>query len=233
MKVAVMQPYIFPYLGYFQLIQAADIFVFADDLNYIKGGWINRNRILLGGKAYRLTFPCRGRSQNRRINELELNSESKEYQKLLPTLYQAYHKAPCFKAVFPLVEGLIASDTRNLAEFAIRSVGLICNYLGIDTPLLRTSERFAHTKGQEKSDRLIQICRELHGEQYINPIGGTALYDKAYFKTHGVGLHFLEPRFEPYAQFKQEFVPGLSMLDVIMFNSVDDTHLLLNQYELI
>jgi hypothetical protein len=232
MKVAVMQPYIFPYLGYFQLVNAVDIFVFGDDVNYIKGGWISRNKILLNNEAYLLSFPCKKRSQNKLIKDVKIDMRSKYYDNILLTLKHAYTKAPHFIEIFPILETIFKADFDNISDLASHSVITISDYLEINTKFLYTSIDFGNTKGQEKSERLITINKELGGTNYINPIGGKQLYSKDYFARNGLLLNFLETEIAPYAQFENEFIPGLSIIDVLMFNSLEDVKKMLNSYKL-
>ncbi len=233
MKAAVMQPYIFPYIGYFQLVHAVDTFVFADDVNFIKGGWINRNRILLQNRVHIISFPCMKRSQNKMINEVSINMGSRAYANLLLTIQQAYGKAPYFGMVFPRVKSLFYKGYKNLSELASASVMETANYLELDTNFLFTSGNFGHTKGLEKSDRVIQITKELGSRDYINAIGGQGLYEKDYFKKGGVSLQFIKTGDIAYRQFQSGFIPNLSILDVVMFNSVADSKMLLDQFTLV
>ncbi|NJB72645.1 hypothetical protein GGR42_003136 [Saonia flava] len=233
MRIAIMQPYIFPYLGYFQLISAVDTFVFCDDVNFIKGGWIHRNRILVDGKPQYISFPCIKKSQNKLINELELKLDSKEFYKILPTIHRAYKFAPYYDIVFPILEGLINSNIKNLSKFASNTVMVISEYLEIDTEFLYTSEEFGHTKGQERSNRLINITKQLNSAHYINLIGGQEIYDKSYFNDQGVALNFIKSENEIYKQLGNDFVPYLSIVDVLMFNSVTEIQQMLKSYRLI
>ncbi len=227
-----MQPYIFPYLGYFQLVNTVEIFVFGDDVNYIKGGWINRNKILLNNEAYLLSFPCKKRSQNKLIKEVKIDMRSKDYFSILLTLKHAYNRAPHFKEIFPILESIFYADFDNISDLASHSVITLSNYLEIDTKFLYTSVNFGKTKGQEKSERLITINKELGGTHYINPIGGQEIYSKDYFGMHGIKLNFLETEKICYNQFGNEFVPGLSIIDVLMFNSITEIQAMLTNYRL-
>ncbi|MBC9798482.1 WbqC family protein [Sinomicrobium weinanense] len=233
MKIAIMQPYVFPYIGYFQLIAAVDIFVFYDDVNFIKRGWINRNRILLNGKEKLVTFPCIEASQNKLINEVAVNLKEKQYGKLKMTIEQSYKKAPHFLSVFPLIEEVLNSEVNTIARLATKSVQLFANYIGIKTSFYESSEEFNETKGLEKADRLIAIAKKMNIKHYINAIGGKELYDKKYFKNQGVQLNFLKPGIEPYYQSNEKFVPGLSIIDVLMFNDKEKVKELLTNYTLV
>lgn len=233
MKVAMMQPYLFPYIGYFQLVNAVDVFIFADDVNFIKGGRINRNKILFENKERYITVPC-FQSQNKLINEIQISTETKGLpETILSTIKHAYSKAPFFKEVFPLLESIFHSEVNNISRLATTSVETVSRYLNIDANFHYSSVSFNHTKGQEKSTRLINITKELGGHTYINPIGGAKLYDKVYFENQGIKLSFLTPEVEPYKQFNNRFIPRLSIIDVMMFNSIKEINIKLNQFQII
>jgi hypothetical protein len=233
MKVAMMQPYFFPYLGYFQLVNAVDVFIFADDMNFIKGGFINRNKILFKNEERYVTVPC-FQSQNKLINEIQISIETKGYpETLLLTIKHAYAKAPFFLDVFPLIESIFYPKEYNIARLAANSVEKVSKYLGINTDFKYSSSSFKHTKGQDKSDRLINITKELGGNTYRNPIGGSLLYNKDYFKKQGINLEFLVIDKIVYPQFGDNFVPNLSIIDVLMFNSIENINKLLNQYKIV
>lgn len=232
MKTAIMQPYVFPYIGYFQLIAAVDVFVFYDDVNFIKRGWINRNSILVNGRAQLLSFPCIKASQNKLIADVAIDPDAKAFRKREKTIRQAYTNAPYFDAVFPLVEAVFAAGHCSISDFAIDSVTRIADYLDMDTRLLRSSEDFAHTRGQGKAERLKTITRALGSRHYINAIGGQKLYTASDFAEDGINLQFLNPGITPYRQFDGDFIPNLSMIDVLMFNSKAQVKAMLADYEL-
>jgi len=229
MKVAIMQPYFFPYIGYFSLIKVVDLFIFYDDVNYIKGGWVNRNRILINSEAKYLTLNVKNGSPNKLINEIEFDDNR---QKLLKTIEQNYKKAPYFKQVWPLLETNLKLKTTSLADIAINSVRSVTNYLGMKTKFEISSVSYPETKGLERSERLIQICRKTHADTYINAIGGIDLYDKNDFLKNHINLQFLKPQLLQYKQYKETFIPGLSIIDVLMFNSIEDINKMLDQYQL-
>jgi hypothetical protein len=233
MKVAIMQPYIFPYLGYFQLVSAVELFIFYDDVNYKKKGWINRNRILLNDKEHLISFPCKSASQNKLINEVEIDLFSKEYSKIFDKIRQAYKKAPFYHDVLPILEEIFTSNSHNIADLASNSVKSISQYLGLTTKFLNSSISFKESSSLNRADRLISITKNLHSSDYINAIGGKELYNKMYFKSRGVNLHFLESNLQPYNQFNNKFVAGLSIIDVIMFNSVINVKELLKNHQLV
>lgn len=217
LKLAIMQPYILPYLGYFQLMAAVDRFVIYDDVAFIKGGWINRNRILLDGRDHLFALPLRRASQNRLINQISLVAETDWPEKLLKTLRHAYRRAPYFGEFFPLAAEIVRSAERNLANYLRQSLFAIKNYLAIQTTIIPTSAVYEnrHLKGEA---RILDICRQEGATTYLNPSGGEELYNPDTFHSTGVALHFLEATSPAYQQFGQPFVPRLSIVDALMFN---------------
>jgi hypothetical protein len=215
MKLAIMQPYFLPYVGYFQLIAAVDRFVFLDDVNFINRGWINRNHLLLHGQKHRFTIPLAGASQNRRINEIQVDGDARWRAKLLRTIETAYRRAPSFAAVFPWVAGLISECTGPIGDVARRSVREACRHLSIDGKLVDSSAVYGndHLAGAE---RIRAICIAERAAVYVNPPGGRELYEPGFFRDKGIELQFLEPELAPYPQPSTEFIPGLSILDVLM-----------------
>jgi hypothetical protein len=232
MKVAIMQPYVFPYIGYFQLIEAVDTFVFLDDVNYIKKGWINRNRILVNNTESMFTIPVKKASQNKLINEIEVMLDSNWINQFYKTLEQNYSKAPNFNNTFSLIQSIFDSKFNTISDLAINSVKQICLSLGMEKNFQISSELYNETKGQEKSDRLINIAKQCKCNHYINPEGGKTLYHKDYFQLNGVALSFIENELLPYKQFNDSFVGGLSIIDVFMFNTKENVIDLLTQYKL-
>lgn len=229
MRVGIMQPYLFPYLGYYQLIKAVDTFVIYDDVNYIKQGWINRNRILMNGSDFMFTINLRGSSSFKKINEIEVIGNN---HKLTKTIEQAYCKAPFFKDVFPLIAHILMDKEPNLARYLTNSLNNVIEYLNIRVSVLISSEIEKDTslKGAEKS---IDICRKLKTTNYINAIGGQELYSKEMFAENGLILNFIKSNPIVYTQFKNQFVANLSIIDVMMFNSPSEISRMLDNYELI
>ena len=232
MTIAIMQPYIFPYIGYFQLIQAVDKFVIYDDVNFINKGWINRNRILVGGKEHLFTIPLKDASQNRLIYEVELSESEPWRKKLLKTIQQSYQKAPNYSTVFPIVEEIVIFDTGTINELIIHCLKSICGYLSIKTEIVDSSSVYNNTdlKAQE---RILDICRQEGAQHYINPVGGMELYDKSKFSAQGIRLNFIKSTAGSYPQYKNAFVPWLSIIDILMFNDLETINSLLKEYELI
>lgn len=231
-SLAIMQPYVFPYLGYFQLINKVDKFVFLDDVNFIKKGWINRNNILLNGKASLLNIPVSKASQNELIMNLFVSEDAKWRSKLLTSLSHAYKKAPMYEDRIGLITSIIEQENLSIADFAKNSVTAICKELGINTTFVPSSS--IYPKDSYGSQRILEICLANQVDTYINPQGGADLYDKEMFKKEGIELYFLHMDSSlKYEQFpKQDFVPNLSIIDILMFNTNDQVLELLNQFEL-
>lgn len=229
MKLGIMQPYFLPYIGYFQLINAVDRFVIYDDANYIKQGWINRNRILLNGKEYNFNLNVSGASSFKQIKEIGLGNNR---DKLLKTIFEAYRKAPYFEETIHVLKEILNFETNNLSAMITFSINVINSRLGINSEILHSSdlEKDNNQKGEEK---VISICKMLGATQYLNAIGGIKLYSKERFKSEKIELSFLKPDYIEYQQFRNKFIPGLSVIDVLMFNSTDKIIKMLGQYELI
>lgn len=232
MKVGIMQPYFLPYIGYWQLLNAVDKYVIYDDVNYIKRGWINRNRILVGKEAKFITIKVKAASQNKLINELDIALEAKDRMILLRTIEENYKKAPFFKEVFLVIEEIINYQEDNLAKFIEFSLRKICGYLNITTELILSSELKKDTSLRAE-DKILEICKELNATEYYNAIGGQELYSVENFKKEGIELKFLETEKIEYEQFDNEFIPYLSILDLMMFNSVEKIKEDLEKYKLV
>jgi hypothetical protein len=230
-RVGIMQPYFFPYLGYFQLLYAVDSFIFLDDADFIKRGWINRNRILLNGEAHLISIPLVKASQNRPINSIELSSSSKWKKDFYKKIEHAYKKAPYFEQVRSILENVIDSGVERIDGLAMKSCQEVLSYLDISIEIFCSSslDPKREKKGEE---RLINLCLMLNGDDYINPINGKKLYDPVTFREQGIQLNFLTSGMPPYEQFGNEFIPGLSMIDVLMFNSKEEVLDMLRDYDL-
>ena len=215
MKLAIMQPYFFPYIGYWQLIHAADRFVIYDDVNYIKGGWINRNRILVNGEPTYITAPLHQSSSFKRICDTTLLASRTWRDKQVKMVEMTYRKAPSFAAVFPVVERLIRRETDSLPEYLAHQLCTLTAFMGIDTELVLTSRRYENDdlSGQR---RILDICFREGATTYINPQAGEHQYEPKAFREAGVDLRFLVMRPFPYQQRSLGFLPRLSIIDALM-----------------
>lgn len=224
------QPYFLPYLAYWQLIHLADRFLIGDDFAFMKGGWIPRNRILVQGVPVYFRIEVRHQSCNRLISETRLVDFPLTDK--LRTLEMAYHKAPCFEAGYALIEQILRNPERRLSVFLEDSIRIVSAYLGITTPIGRTSD-LPGNRLLRREERVYDLCHRLGADTYVNAIGGTRLYDREAFARQGIRLKFLQSRHTPYAQFGGRFVEKLSILDAVMFTPRERLHEMLDQYTLI
>lgn len=218
MKLAVMQPYFFPYLGYFQLLHAVDLFVSLDDVNYIKKGWINRNYILLRCQPHRITVPLSQASQFKSIATTRIAAAELWQERLLKTLQQGYARAPFFKPVYTLAEEVIKAPSGSLADLALGSIRAVMDHLSLPAKIHASSSNYGN-RSLKGAARILDICKRENATAYYNLPGGEALYEPAAFAAEGIELHFIQPGEPRYQQFDCSFVPRLSILDVLMFNA--------------
>lgn len=232
MKLGIMQPYFIPYIGYWQLMNAVDKYVIYDDVNFIKGGWINRNRILVNGKPKYFNIPIVGASPFKLIYEVKVNNDEKLIAKNLRIIEAAYKKAPYFADGYQLIERILRCGKENLATYITESFRILCSYLDIRTLLILSSEldKNCNLKGQEK---VIEICNLLEADEYYNAIGGQKLYSFSEFEKNEIILKFLQTDEIYYRQYENDFQSDLSIIDVIMFNSRDKIKQMLDKYTLI
>jgi hypothetical protein len=230
MKLAIMQPYLFPYIGYFQLLNAVDKFVVFDDVNFIRKGWINRNNILVNRQKYLFTVPVKDASQNKLINEIQI-AEGDWQEKFLRTIAQSYKKAEFFDETFALIETIVRSGELYIAKLILRSLLILKDALKINTEIVPSSEIY-NNRELKAQNRILDICKREKASEYVNPSGGIELYDQRFFSENGVKLFFLRTQPFAYRQFGEEFVPYLSIIDVLMFNGAIGTRELLSKYVL-
>jgi hypothetical protein len=232
-KLAIMQPYLFPHIGYYQLMHAVDRFVVADDVQFIKQGWINRNRLLINGSAAYFTVPLKRHAAAALIKDVDIEDDPGRRWRttLLKTIANFYRRTPSFEAVYPMVERVIGGPFTTIADMARASLREVCDYLGVAVSIVDSSAAYgnAHLKGQ---DRVIDTCRKAGATDYVNAIGGRALYSHDAFLAHGIRLHFICSDAIEYPQFKTPFVPSLSVIDVLMFNTPAEARDLLTRYQL-
>lgn len=214
-----MQPYFLPYIGYFQLIAAVDLFVIYDNVKYTKKGWINRNRMLLNGSDVTFSLPLKKDSDSLHVVQRELAADF-DRDKLLNKFYGAYVRAPYFSQTYPLLEKIVSCEDNNLFRYIHNSLINICAHLGIGTEI-RISSEIDIDHGLKGQDKVIALCQTLGADTYINAIGGTELYVPEDFAAHGLKLNFIRSKPLVYPQFGAPFVPWLTIVDVMMFNPID------------
>ena len=217
--VAIMQPYFLPYIGYFQLIAAVDMFIVYDNIKYTKKGWINRNRMLQNGKDMIFSLPLKSGSDYLDVCGRELAADFNR-DKLLNQFEGAYRCAPYFAQTFPLLEKIVRHEDKNLFRFLHHAIVKTCEYLGITTEI-RISSSIAIDHSLKNQDKVLALCGAVGASTYVNASGGMALYAGEAFREKRVELKFIRSKPFEYAQFGNAFVPWLSIIDVMMFNSPD------------
>lgn len=229
MRGAIMQPYFFPYIGYYQLAYEAEKFVFLDDVNYIKKGYINRNSILLQSKCHNFSVPVSKISQNRTIHAHDYVGD---YSEFIHLIKRAYKNAPHFNQIIPLIESVVLDGDDNVARKNAKSLMVVFSYLGLEREYLFSSNvaLSGHEKGQV---RILELCQRLTIDQYRNAIGGRLLYDAATFDAAGIELKFIQSNIRPYAQGEGAFVSNLSIIDILMHCDKKDIVHRLTDYSLI
>jgi len=228
-----MQPYFFPYIGYFQLINSVDKFIIYDNIQYTKKGWINRNKILVNSSDKIITLPIKKDSDYLDIKERVLaNIWEQEKIKMLNLIKSSYKKSPYFNKVYPVISSIFEVPNTNLFEFLLNSLHLLNSYLKIKTKITISSDiNIDHSL--KSTDKVIAICKEFNTNTYINAIGGQKLYNVKDFKNEGIDLKFIKSSPLTYKQYDNEFIPWLSIIDVLMFNKKQDIIKQLNNYTLI
>jgi hypothetical protein len=233
-KVAVMQPYFFPYLGYFSLIKNTDRFIILDTVQHIKGGWINRNRILreTGGWLY-CTVPIKKHPLSATIEDVKIDYKSDWRGKIISQI-QFYRKiAPFYFDIKSLLERtLYDDDTDSIVELNARSLQYTCEYIGF-TPRLETlSKMQLEFRRPEASDEWpLRICQAIGNvTEYRNLPGGKSFYDVKKYEQSGIHFAFHSAELPVYDQRRSAFENGLSIIDVLMFNSPKDVMDMLNDF---
>lgn len=234
MKLAIMQPYFMPYIGYFQLIKIVDKFIFYDDVTFIKQGWINRNKILINNQAKMFSIPLSNASSHVLIKDVLISEIA--YQKwkksFLNSIFFSYKKAKNYSKIYALIEKILEKKPETISELAIKSVVEVAQYLDLRTEFEICSDVYSNTylSGQ---NRVLDICINEKAITYINPVGGMELYSKSVFQEKNIELFFIKANKSVYPQFSEEFVPFLSIIDVLMFNDLEDIHKQLDNFTLL
>lgn len=227
--IAIMQPYLFPYLGYYQLVHHVETLVFLDDVNFIKKGFIHRNFIRINGQPHRFTFPVTHPSQNRYINEHFFADDGK---KIINLIANAYRKAPYFSQVMPLVSDILGQTDHNVARLTARSISSVFEYLGLERCFLFSSE-IPKDNSLKSQDRIIDICKTLGSRRYTNLTGGINLYSREAFKTANINLEFIKIGNVIYQAPAYPYISGLSIIDTLMICSSNEIIKLLGNYYVI
>lgn len=233
MTLAIMQPYFFPYIGYWQLMHAVDTFVLFDNIQFSKSGWFHRNNILLNGKKTLFTIPLKKDSDLLNVVERYLADDSeRQLKKILAQITNSYRKAPYFSMCFPIIKDIFLNKDKNLFDYIYYSIINICQYLEIETNIIISSSINIDHNLKSK-DKVIAINKELNSNKYINPIGGKELYSQDDFERENIELMFLSSGVPKYKQFDNDYIAYLSIIDIMMFCSIDEIKTMLDKFELI
>jgi hypothetical protein len=235
MKVAIMQPYFYPYIGYFQLIHAADRFILFDDVQYIRHGWINRNRILKPGAGFQyIIMPLAAHARETLIRDIQPADADKNKDKILRQLEHYKKTAPCYKAVRELIGDSFTTQHNTIGQLNGHCLKTTCDFIGLDFKIELSSQMdFDYAQVQNAGEWALKISEQLQATTYINPPGGKELFEPGKFEKSNIQLQFLQPGLKAYSQRRTQFEPGLSIIDVMMFNEPAAIKDLLNDYQLV
>lgn len=234
MKVAIMQPYFFPYIGYFQLIGAVDRFILFDDVQYIRHGWINRNRILKPVEGYQyITIPLAAHSRSTPIKDIQAADAASSKNKIVRQLEHYKKTAPYYKTVMELTGDCFGTEHSHITEMNGHYLQAVCDYIGVEfQPEWSSRMNFDYSQVKDAGEWALRMSEQIGATTYINPVGGRELFDTCKFKESNIRLQFLKPGIKEYNQRRTHFEPGLSIIDVMMFNEPAEIRNLLNDYQL-
>jgi hypothetical protein len=219
---AVMQPYFFPYIGYFQLIQNSRFFVILDDVQFIKGGWVHKNKILdRSGREFEISIPTMKPSSRSLISSLEIH-ENFSRLKTLTKIERCYRRANYFREAMDIIEPLVMFESNSMVHYLENSIKGLSKQLGADTKFVRASE-LAIGNPQTPHGRIIEVCKNIQCNAYLNLPGGRKIYAPSDFESEGISLSFLSPEIIEYEQFTFPFIGGLSILDTLMHSGLEAT----------
>ena len=228
MTIAGNQPYLFPYIGFWQTIHSCNTFVIADSMQYIKQKYVCRNNILLHNKAHQFVLQTHNKKKDSQFNDIQIGNNA---NKILKSIAHAYNKAPYYSEVYPLIERILMNKEKNLTKYVGYSIKEIVNYLNIDTKIIYLSDIQKETT-LKAQNRVIDICKRLQANKLVDTTGAQKIYNKEDFLKSGIILSFLKPDDIKYKQFNDDFIPNLSIIDVLMFNGKERTKELLQCYTL-
>ncbi len=238
MRFGIMQPYFFPYIGYFSLIDYVDRFIFFDTSQYIRHGWVNRNRILGQGKktggSY-ITVPIKNTGQKTVIKDVIIAENIDWRNKIYGQLTVYKRKAPYYKDVICFLHSVLDQEYENrLSDLNIETLKAVCDYIGIERKFSVFSQMNLNISGSNQPDEwALYITEALGGDIYVNPPGGQNFFEKAKYKQRNIGLEFLKSNLPEYIQKIGYFEPGLSIIDVMMYCGKKEIKDMLQDYTIL
>lgn len=232
MKIASHQPYFFPYIGYFSLIAAVDTFIFFDVSQLNRQGWMTRNRILRPDDDWQYIHArTKYLPVNGMLSDCLLKEGTEWKDKILAQLAHYKKKAPFYKETIELIADLLYQPETHLADFNIKSTVAIARKLNIETTIYRYNDIITKVEKAERGNLWgLSFCKAFGGDTYINAPGGVALYTLDDYINAGIKLGFIQHRLLPYPQNNENFIPGLSIIDVLMYNGFEVTSNLINDF---
>ncbi len=236
MKLSIMQPYFLPYLGYFSLIKHTDEFILLDTVQFIRHGWIERNRILKPSDGWQyIMVPLKKYSRETIIKDIEINNDQQWKEKILAQLQHYKKQAPYFSNVIDILNEIFSKEYATIVDLNLASLKTVCNYLGINTPIQVFSLMNIDIEPANAPDEwALNICKALGNvDENWNPPGGQSFFDKKKYESAGINLKFHSAILTDYDQKRNVFEPGLSIIDVMMFNSIEEINKMLDNYELL
>jgi hypothetical protein len=235
MKLAIMQPYFMPYIGYFSLIKHTDRFVVFDTVQYINKGWINRNRIISEspkGFTY-MTVPVKKLSRKMFIKDTLIDLSQKWKKKIRGQLAYYKKKAPFYFQIKNLMEDILMKEYQTITELNVEALSIVCKFL--DMPFKYTifsQDRMGINSVNAPDEWALEICKKMGATTYVNPPGGKSFFNKDKYEFEGVDLNYLIMKLIPYKSVNGAYIPGLSIVDVLMFNDIDQVHMMMDSFEL-
>lgn len=236
MRVAINQPYFFPYLGYFSLIKQTEQFVLLDEVQFIKQGWIHRNRVLSEGGSWNyIRVPLEKYRQKDLISEVRINNKEEWRNEIFKHLLYYKKRAPYYQETIDTVEKALNIDTDSIVRLNEHSLRVICNYIGIPADFKIFTEMGLVVERSEAPDEVpLNICEALGNvTEYWNLEGGASFYDRSKFEKAGIAIKFLKSNLLEYPQIQGGFEKALSILDVMMFNEPKKIRDMLDDFILI
>ena len=237
MTIGIMQPYFMPYIGYISLIKHTDRFILFDTVQFIRHGWIERNRMLKQNEGWQyIQVPLiKQDGRDTLIKDIKINNKEDWKRKILAQIQHYKKVAPYYRRVVALLEDIFANDFEDITTLNKVSLECICKYLGFERNLEIFSQMHLDIDAANAPDEwALNICKAIDGTtEYINPIGGLSFFDRNKYENAGIKISFQQMEITQYSQKRDVFEPGLSILDVMMWNDVDEINRMLDKFELV
>ena len=233
MKLGIMQPYFLPYLGYISLIKHTDMFILLDEVQFIRHGWIERNRILKPDKDWQyIQVPLQKHTQTAVIKDIKINNEIEWEKKIFAQIEHYKKKALYYRKVVDLLKNIFSKKHATIAELNQDALHAVCDYLSVKNDIRIYSEMGLTIDPVFESDEwALNISKAMNASEYRNPPGGVSIFHKEKYEKENIALVFHELNLEEYSQnTNHDFIPGLSILDVMMFNTPEKISQMLDNF---